>query len=315
MSIKQLQTWAHPRRILLATDLTDLEYTLKASIRQARVHHAELLIAHVLPGPGHALIDPALLVYSDPERMRELAQAALDQAVAVATSEGVQCSSRLVQGDVVDEIANLLIESKSDRLVAGSHGNRKFLLHILGSVAASLFHRIEVPVLAIGPHASPIYDPTKDRMRIVLAAALDHSAKRLAEFALDIAEEHSAVISLVHVIPEIAQIHPSAAQVTVCSEKMLKGLIGRKKLRKCAVACEVVQGQPVEAIVEYAREHSANLIILGASAHAAFNDRFIPGTAYRVLCKSPCPVLVLKHESAWNNVIEEAKRDRSFHVV
>lgn len=298
MAIKQLQAWAHPRRVLLATDLTDLEHMLQVAIEQAKAYEAELLIVHVLPDPGHFLIDPTQMVYCEPALMQEKAHASLDQAVARVTAEGVRCSSRLLYGDVVDEIAKTVTEWKAGRLVAGSHGTRKFLLQILGSVAASLFHHVEVPILAVGPNALPARDPVRDRMRIVLGMSLDSNAERLAEFALNVAVKHSAAISLIHIMPEIAKAHPSAAQVATCSQKMLDRLLTGRKLGRCEAVCEVVQGQPVDAILAYAGEHSADLIILGASAHSAFNEHFIPGTAYRVLCESPCPVLVLKHDAA-----------------
>lgn len=290
-----LQAWARPRRILLATDLTDLDYLLHASMAQAKTCQAELLIVHVLPDPGHFPIDPTQMVYCEPDRMREHAQRGLTDAVMLATAEGITCSSLLLYGDTVNEIAKTVTQWKASRLVAGSHGTTKFHLQILGSVAASLFHRVEVPILAIGPNSVRDQEPIGKCMRIVVGISLDSHSERLAKFALSLAEQHTAALSLVHVIPAISRAHPSAAQVTECSQKMLQKLLGRKKQGMCSAVCEVLQGQPVDAIVAYARQSSATLVLLGASAHSAFNEHFIPGTAYRVLCESPCPVLVLKH--------------------
>jgi hypothetical protein len=55
------------------------------------------------------------------------------------------------------------------------------------------------------------------------------------------------------------------------------------------------------------------MIILGASAHSAFDPRFIPGIAYRVLCESACPVLVLKQGSTWANAPREAAQALGTH--
>ncbi len=310
MSTTQLQEWARPRHILLATDLADLEYTLPVAIDQAQAYKAELMIAHVLPAPGASPIDPVLMAYCETERLHSAAETALARAVATASAAGVQCSSRLTSGEVVEKIGDIAAEWKADRLVAGTHGKEKFLLHILGSVAASLFHHMDIPVLAIGPQAVRDRKTTKESLRIVFATPLDYSSERLAEFALNVAENQSAEIVLLHVINDIAYAHPSSERVSEYSGTMLKNLLNGKGLSKCRPECQVVHGHPVAKIVQYAQVHEADMIIMGASAHSAFNERFLPGTAYRVLCESPCPVLVLKQESGWASTGKDATTSR-----
>lgn len=315
MPTSQIQAWANPRRILLATDLTDLKFTLPVAIEQAQTYKSELRITHVLPDPNISVIDPVLLVYSDADRLQTAAETGLAGAVEVATNEGVQCSSELSAGDATAEVMRITLEWKADRLIAGSHGKEKFHLHILGSVAESLFHHIKIPVLAIGPGAHETKNRSKRRMRIVFATALGHDSKHLAEFALSVADKHHADITLLYVSKEIPQSHPSAARVTARAESVLQKLAKTRSIGKGSAVCVVVNGHPAEAIPKYAHEHSADLIILGASAHTAFNARFIPGTAHRVLCESSCPVLVLKQESAWIAAPKEAVRDENAHAV
>lgn len=314
MSTRQIQLWARPRRILLATNLTDLKFTLPVAIQQAQAYKAELRIAHILPDPNTSLIDPVLMVNADSVRMMQSAEKSIREALAAIKSSGIRCSSHLIAGDVAGEIIKIARDWKADRLIAGSHGKEKFHLHILGSVAESLFHQMEIPVLAIGPHAVPETSAARDRMRIVFAASLNHDSRRMAEFALSVAENHRADITLLYVSQEIAKEHPSAARVASYAENMLKDLLSVTSLKKCRPTCEVMHGQPAKAILDYARQHSADMIILGASAHGAFDTRFIPGTAYRVLCDSLCPVLVLKQDSAWVSAPQEATHHQSAHA-
>jgi nucleotide-binding universal stress UspA family protein len=298
MPTRQIQEWASPRRILLATDLIDLKSTLPLAIQQAQAYKAELQIVHVLPDPNISVIDPVLLVYADPDRLRNEAGAALSKAASVATAAAIRCVFRIPAGDPPTEIIRLAGEWKADRLVAGSHGKEKFHLHILGSVAESLFHHIDIPVLAIGSQV-PVTNRVNRRMHILFATALDHDAQRMAEFAIRVAEKHRADITFLHVSPEIPQAHPSATRVTDCAESLLRQLLIPGLIKNCKPNSAIVWGQVSDGILQYAREHSADMIILGASAHSAFNPRFIPGTAHRVLCDSLCPVLVLKQESPW----------------
>ena len=314
MTTRQIQQWAAPRRILLATNLVDLPFTLPVAIQQAKAYDAELRIAHILPDPDISQIDPFLMVNCEPDRLYRAAEKTMQEARATAASCGVRCSFHLVAGDVTAEIIKIARSWKSDRLIAGSQGKGKFHQHILGSVAESLFHHIEIPVLAIGPHFLPDKDPAKDRMRIVFATRLDRDSRRMAEFALGVAEKHRADISLLYVAPVIAEGHPAAARVTGYAERMLKNLLDIGPHKRCGPSCEVLHGEPAQEILNHARRHSADMIVLGASPHCAFDPRFVPGTAYRVLCEAPCPVLVLKQDSAWVSPQQEAARDQTAHV-
>ena len=308
MATRQLQKWACPRRILLATDLVDLGFTLPVAIQQASAYKAELRIVHVLPAPKTSLVGPVLGDSCEPDGAQVIAKAKLERAVATASGAALRCSSHVIQGDVVTKIMKIVVDWKADRLVTGSQGKEKSHIPILGSIAESIFHRVEIPVLAIAPHVASKKKILKDRMRIVFATPLDQASRRMAEFALNVAENHDADISLLHVSPEIAQEHPSAARVTKYATSMLQDLLNVRPIHRCRPVCEVVYGQPAEAILEYSQQHSADMIILGASVHSAFDSRLIPGTAYRVLCGSPCPVLVLKQSSDWISAPQDAVR-------
>ncbi len=310
MSTRKIQVWARPRRILLATDLIDLDFTLPVAIQQALEHKAEIKVAHILPNPDISIIDPVLLVYADSDRLNRSVEKQLEQVVSRVKAVNIPCSAHLLAGDTVNELINLAHTWKADRLIAGSHGKEKFHLHILGSVAESLFHRIEIPVLAVGPKSASKKQPANHHRRIVFAASLDHDSRRMAEFALSIAENSGAEIWLMHAIPNVVQAHPTTAPVHEYAIRMLQDLLTVKTMRKSQPVCEVIYGQPAEAILKSAGTHDADMIILGASAHSAFDARFIPGTAYRVLCEAPCPVLVLKQESMWMSVATGVGKDR-----
>ncbi|MHB8303669.1 MAG: universal stress protein [Acidobacteriaceae bacterium] len=314
MSTSQLRGWASPRRILLATDLTDLGFTLPVAKQQALAYKAELRIVHILPDPNAPLIDPVLMVNCDPARTQKSAETKLEKVVAETQAAGTRSSFHLVAGDTVQEIIKLSGEWKADRLIASTHGKAKFHLHILGSIAESLFHRIDVPVLAVGPKVVPGKNSVRRHMRIVFAASLDHDSRRMAEFALSVAEAHGADIALLHVLPNVVPCHPTTGPVRANANRMLEDLVTVRHVSKSRPVCEVVYGQPTESILAYAKQHAADMIVLGASAHSAFDARFIPGTAYRVLCESPCPVLVLKHESAWHSVPIHSTQDKNAHL-
>ncbi len=132
MSNKQFREWTHPRRILLATDLTDLGFTLPIAKQQALAYKAELRIIHVLPDPSASPLDPVLMVYFDAAGMQKSAETTLGKVIADTKAEGIKCSFHLATGHTVKEILAAATEWKADRVIAGSHGKAKFHHHILG---------------------------------------------------------------------------------------------------------------------------------------------------------------------------------------
>ena len=56
----------------------------------------------------------------------------------------------------------------------------------------------------------------------------------------------------------------------------------------------VQHGEPAAAILNYAREHHANMIILGSHGNTAIARLLMGSTAESVMRHAPCPVVILK---------------------
>ena len=68
----------------------------------------------------------------------------------------------------------------------------------------------------------------------------------------------------------------------------------------CCTAVEphVVHGNPSIEILAEAAERRANLIVLGATRHSAFENLTGERTIYKVLAHARCPVLTLREPQA-----------------
>jgi nucleotide-binding universal stress UspA family protein len=62
-----------------------------------------------------------------------------------------------------------------------------------------------------------------------------------------------------------------------------------------AVAATVTHTSPALAIVEYAKAHAVDLIILGTHGRGAVAHVFMGNVAERVVRTAPCPVLTVRH--------------------
>ena len=73
----------------------------------------------------------------------------------------------------------------------------------------------------------------------------------------------------------------------------------REQLSQAEMAAEFIllEGPAAENILEKAREIAADLIIIGAHRHGRFYHMLFGDTGDELMRRSPCPVLVVPHES------------------
>jgi nucleotide-binding universal stress UspA family protein len=75
------------------------------------------------------------------------ARRAVGQAVAVATSAGIEADSEILEGDPADELVSLADNRDSDMIVVGSRGFGPLAGAVLGSVSRSVSQHANRPVV------------------------------------------------------------------------------------------------------------------------------------------------------------------------
>ena len=68
------------------------------------------------------------------------------------------------------------------------------------------------------------------------------------------------------------------------------------KYRDLDILKRVEGGLTYEAIINYAKENSIDLIIMGSNGQTGFIDAWLGGTSYEVARKAPCAVMTVKPE-------------------
>jgi nucleotide-binding universal stress UspA family protein len=159
-----------------------------------------------------------------------------------------------------------------------------------------------VPVLAIPlvteSYAAP-QDENLEPSHILAATDFSESSVVAAKIAADLAVQWSASMTLGNVVEPLTVPAQWKPLVEESDEKRLGS--ARTKLKALAEqlcrsqGCEdvVVLGRPEDLIGSLARDRGAKLIVMGlASDRGAFSPR--PGSiAYRVLCSTTIPALVV----------------------
>ena len=291
------------KKILVATDFSPLsQRAMDYASSFARRYESTILAAHVISPamyatPSTAVLYGALdpLPYLDGVR-REL-QHRLDELTLRASESGVECQSVLVEGGISEEIKRLVEERDIDLLVVGTHGAERWNRLVMGSVAESLVHNATCPVLTIGPKVFRRPKLEFSLNHILYATDFSAEATHAAPYALSLAQEFGAKITLVHVLPPELRSNADRDQLTkfFCDE--LEKLVPRAAQDWCEPEFVLEYGGSVQAIVELAEQRAADLIVLGTrKSNAGVLTYFKSGVAYHIMCRAECPVFTVTGE-------------------
>jgi nucleotide-binding universal stress UspA family protein len=135
------------RTILVPLENSPTDATILAHIQGlARLTGGRLVIVHVADGYGAR--NQEQLDLEDSEEMRA-DRAYLEQCRQELVQAGFQVVALLLCGDPAEQILAVAEREKCDLIAMSTHGHRFVKDVLLGSVADSIRHRTDIPVLLI----------------------------------------------------------------------------------------------------------------------------------------------------------------------
>jgi len=305
-------------KILCPTDFSPFAgKALGVALGLARQHGAEVEAVHVFPViapvevgyipyfPQHTPVDPAA---------RKAAADELGRFIAAAKDAGVPASMELLDGDPCTEILKEAESGGADLIAIGTHGRRGFDRWLIGSLAERLLAKSRCPVLTVAarepevPATGPRPPAQSASLKRILCALdlSEHSAKTL-DYARFLAAAARARLTVLHVTEEFSERDtPGEALSSVPFEEEFRKqreAQGLKKLQALVPARAegigeieqmAVSGRAYREILRVAREHGANLIVMGAHGHAALGISLLGSTARHVVRDSQCPVITVR---------------------
>lgn len=141
---------------------------------------------------------------------------------------------------------------------------------------------------------------------LLVAVDFSDTAMDATNYGRELARSLGAAIHLLHVVPDPLQ-QPWAVEAPGLDFPGLSDLWSaeaRERLRTLAndagldansTVLAVAAGVPHRTIVEYAREHAADLIVLGSHGHGPVVHFLLGSVAERVVRQAVCPVLIVPH--------------------
>jgi nucleotide-binding universal stress UspA family protein len=138
--------------------------------------------------------------------------------------------------------------------------------------------------------------------RILVPIDFSDCSKKALQYALPLAKEHQAEITLLYVVPpaygsgeytgiDYAQLE---ASLKVGGQKELAKLARNEVRRDIFVDTLVRVGSPTREIIETARNLPADLIVISTHGRTGLKHVLLGSVAEHVVQRAPCPVFVVR---------------------
>jgi nucleotide-binding universal stress UspA family protein len=181
-------------------------------------------------------------------------------------------------------------------IVMGTHGRSGFDRLVLGSSADRVIRKAPCPVLVVSNAAQKTLDVEPDKphrlRRILYCTDFSHNSEQGRGYAISLAAEYKAELTLFHVTENPPDVSKAEAIVAARTQELDK-LVSETERENLNVRSAVRFGKPYEEIVRYANEAQANLIIMTARGGDAVDRAVFGSTTYRAIQLGPCPVLAI----------------------
>jgi nucleotide-binding universal stress UspA family protein len=290
----------HPKAILVATNLSDLQRLMPFALQMAAETGAELQLLHVLPITGEFAADATGMPYYDRGEAFSEASNMLEPWCERARKLGIHCAAIVRDGPpVVREILAIVNQFHPDRLILGTRSLGRIGKLLLGSVAEQVLRSVNLPVFTVGPEAHLLGNNGR-QSTVLFATTLGEGHEANAALACQFASDHGAKLVMLHVLPGLPEErgnNPNALFEIITYE--LHDLAHKISAGSCTnVDIKVTCGNPAGQILAEAAANKADLIVMGAADHSMFDSITHDRTVCRVLARAQCPVLSLHGSTA-----------------
>jgi nucleotide-binding universal stress UspA family protein len=287
-----------PRKILICTDFShSASGAVEVAGELARLANAQVVLLHVYePGLAGSLADG--LSGNRRSTMSQLEWERLESCVNALRKDGIEAEAIFVEGTAKHVIISEIHAQGVDLVVLSTHGVTGVERGIFGSTAETVFRSATCPVLTVGPAVGRRPDVSKAGP-IVFATDFHEPALEAAERAAALANLKHVTLHCIHVLP--LDMKP------VCENAIIPSIMAGalRKLTQNGAICAVepsfaiLYGAEIShSIVDYARLHDAETIVLGVHKTTEFVSHLPPQIVYRIILDAPCPVMTIPCASA-----------------
>ena len=285
-----------PKRILFATDFSPAsEAALPHAISLAGHYGCNLYFAHVV-SLEHIDFPPPEERATKLQQARELTEKELERLLEAARQKHIPCQSLIGEGAIWVALQDMIHQNGIDLIIVGTHGRRGLGKLLLGSVAEEVFRMAPCPVLSVGPKTSGTPSRDVELNHILYPVEFAPDISRAAAYAVSLAEEYRAKLTLMKILEKTVASPELKAQIQEPVRHWMDDHVPSESVLRERTSFELGFGRAGEALVKFARDRCVDLIVMGVR-HL---DPVLAGrlsetdTAYEVVRTAPCPVLTVR---------------------
>jgi nucleotide-binding universal stress UspA family protein len=281
------------KNILLLTDFGPASAgALAYALAFARHFKARLYPAHVM---NKVLADSGAA--QNEAAIREMEEQKERQLSRLVEYNGVGFQPLLSRCDFETAVSHWIAKHGIDLIVIGTHGRKSAQQFLLGSTSETVLDNALCPVLTIGPQVDVprLFNLTLDKL--LFATGLGRQSQRALAYALALARERHARLTLLHVLPEESRSYHDRTRVLRFTMDELQQLLPPDADDWCKPELAVDAGNPGERIVLHAQSEKPDLIVMGLPRQDPLSVTGSPPCVnHRVVSSAPCPVLSVPEE-------------------
>jgi nucleotide-binding universal stress UspA family protein len=244
-----------------------------------------------LPGSTHG-----------PEGQRAHLMTALENAVLALERAGhAHVDFQLLRGDAAKAIIEEAGDFEADLVVVGHRGHGALKSMLLGSTSTAVVEHAPCPVLVVREpnlrNALLAEDGSESSRQATEAVARWPIFNHLPITVVSVADVGIPVTMEVQLglYEQVLQSYIESADVARAQTREI-ATRAADRLNEAGreVTIDVREGSPAAAIVEAARAHGVDLVVMGTRAYTGLARIVLGGTARSVMLHAPCSVLVVR---------------------
>lgn len=324
-----------PHKIMCAVDFSEFtNLTLSYGQALAKEFEAHLTLCHVVS--NMVLMSSAGQAYIASEKIEaERRQDAASRLADIAKNLDMECDTLVSTGHPADELARIAEETGVDMVVAATHGGSGVKRFLVGSVTDRLVKTLSCPVLVLHGDAEPDVlpgDRKKLLNRILVGCDFSPDSSLAFQYGLSLAQEFETDLFLAHVVRPTEHVEFSSADYIKVQEgdylgwnrsdylgltrqandpdkernealrkrleRQLARMVPEESRHWCTPVTAVLEGEPYQELLTFARKNQVDLIVLGVRGHGLLEKFLVGSTTERVISRSECPVLAVRQTAA-----------------
>ena len=297
------------QRILCPIDFSDYSrHALDHATTLARWYESDVDVLYVHPivpvaasAPGAPLYTPLMTTARDRDQVLE----SMRCFAGSRPDDEVPMTFEVIEGSAAPVILERARERSADLIVMGTHGRSGFERLVLGSITEKVLRKASCPVLSVPPRVHSVAHTPQLFTRILCAVDFSDCSVKALHYAMSIAQEADAHLTVVHVMEvplEVQELLAGDSDVlrnytTAAREERLARLrtvVPEPVRAYCTVETILAEGKPSREILRVAAERQSDLVVIGIHGRGAADLLFFGSTAQHVVREAACPVLTLR---------------------